>query len=69
MPDAESQRTQAAAAQASVYDRALRADLERRLTALGATSDDAFGMMGVGDGILVVGLFVVGPALVAWLFR
>jgi hypothetical protein len=68
MPDAESQRTQAAAAEA-VHERALRADLERRIAALGATSDDAFGMMGVGDGILVVGLFVVGPALVAWLFR
>ena len=68
MPDAESPRTQAAAAQAG-YERALRADLERRITALGATSDDAFGMMGAGDGILVVVVFVVGPALVAWLFR
>lgn len=68
MLDAESQRAQAAAAEVG-YQRALRADLERRITALAATSDDAFGSMGLGDGVLVGVLFVVGPALVAWWFR
>jgi hypothetical protein len=68
MPDAETQRTQAAATEAD-YQRALRADLERRISALGATSGDAFGSLGAGDGLLVLVLFVIGPALVVWWFR
>lgn len=61
-------RTRAAAAEA-LYEQALRADLERRITELAHTPDAAFGRMGVGDGILVGLLFVVAPALVAWVFR
>ena len=68
MPNAETERIQAAATEAA-YQRALRADLDRRISALGATSGEAFGRIGAGDGVLVVVLFVIGPALVAWWFR
>lgn len=69
MPNPETPRTQAAATEAD-YERALRADLERRISALAATSGgDAFGSMGAGDGALVVVLFVIAPALAAWLLR
>ena len=74
MPPGEDQRTRAAAAEAeaeaeAVYDRALRADLVRRIAELDNTPDQAFGRIGLPDAILVAVLFVVVPALVAWMFR
>jgi hypothetical protein len=68
MPDAQDQRTRTAAPEA-VYARALRADLERRIAELANTPDDAFGRIGLPDAILVAVLFVIVPALFAWLFR
>lgn len=51
------------------YQRALHAELDRRIAELGATSDEAFGRIGPGDGILVAVLFVLVPALVIWASR
>ena len=68
MPSAEDHTTQTAASDAD-FEHALRADLQRRIAALAATSDDAFGRIGPADGILVAALFVAVPALVAWMFR
>jgi hypothetical protein len=68
MPNAEDHATQTSASDAD-FEHALRADLQRRIAALADTSDDAFGRIGLADGILVAALFVVVPALVAWMFR
>jgi hypothetical protein len=68
MPHGEDQRTRTAAAEA-VYERALRADLERRIAELAGTRDDAFGRIGLPDAVVVGVLFLVVPALVAWMFR
>ena len=51
------------------YERALRAELDRRIAALAAASDEDFGRLGRGDGILVVVLFVLLPAFAVWLCR
>jgi hypothetical protein len=51
------------------YERALRAELDRRVAALAASSDEDFGRLGRGDGILIVALFVLLPAFAAWLCR
>jgi hypothetical protein len=53
----------------AAYTRALRAELDRRLAALAAAPDDAFGAIGVGDGALVALAFVLLPALLVWLNR
>ena len=52
-----------------VYERALRTDLERRIAELASTPDDAFGRIGLPDAILAGVLFVIVPALFAWMFR
>jgi hypothetical protein len=51
------------------YQRALHAELDRRITELGATSDEACGRIGPGDAILVAVLFVLVPVLVIWAAR
>ncbi len=53
----------------AAYTRALRAELERRIAELGSYPDDAFGHLGRGDAWLVIGLFMLLPALAAWICR
>jgi hypothetical protein len=53
----------------AAYTHALRAELERRIAELGSYPDDAFGRLGRGDAWLVIGLFLVLPALAAWIYR
>jgi hypothetical protein len=53
----------------AAYERALRSELDRRITELAAAPDDAFGRVGAADGILVTVLFVVFPALLVWMYR
>ena len=72
MPEAEENPTLVSAPDAApeaAYERALRAELDRRIAALAACSDDDFGRLGRGDGILVVALFVLLPACAVWLCR
>jgi hypothetical protein len=65
MPDGEDRRTLGTRA----YERALLAELERRLAELGRCSDETFGRIGLADGIAVALLFVLLPALVVWMYR
>lgn len=53
----------------ATYRRALRAELDRRLTELDATSDDAFGRLGSAEGVLVALIFVLLPAVLVWLCK
>ena len=75
MSKAENHQRQRAEASEAAYQHALRVELERRIGLLAATSatpdtsDDTFGRMGLGDGVLVVALFLVTPALVIWICR
>jgi hypothetical protein len=69
MVEREDQRRSPAGTPEEAYQRALHAELDRRVAELGATSDQAFGRIGPGDGIVVALLFVVLPALVIWVAR
>jgi len=54
---------------AAEHQRALRADLERRIAELAATPDEAFGRLSAVDAAVVLALFVFLPALAVWLWR
>lgn len=69
-PEAEDPRTRTGPGVKESPDaRVLRAELERRLCALYATSAAAFGPMGRRDGILVLVLFLLAPAVAVWIWR
>jgi len=72
MPQAEEPATLGAKPEVAPdlsYERVLRAELDRRVAALAASSDEDFGRLGRGDGILVVALFVLLPAFAVWFCR
>jgi len=72
MPQAEEPATLGAKPEVAPdlsYERVLRAELDRRVAALAASSDEDFGRLGRGDGILVVVLFVLLPAFAVWFCR
>jgi hypothetical protein len=51
------------------YERALGAELVRRIGEFATYGDDAFGRMGPKDALAITLLFVLGPALIVWLCR
>jgi hypothetical protein len=53
----------------AAWQRALEAELDRRVAELAATSDGAFGRMGWGDALAVIAFCLVAPALAVWIFR
>jgi hypothetical protein len=68
--DQPRERSRLAGAPDAAYERALRAELDRRIAALAACTDDDFGgRLGPGDAILAGALFVALPALAIWLGR
>jgi hypothetical protein len=73
MPATEDQRPAGGGESAQdddpAYQRARRAELERRIAALAGGGAEAFGRIGWGDGLLVTVLFLLAPALAIWLFR
>ena len=69
MVEPEDQRRTPGGTPEEAYQRALHAELDRRVAELGATSGEVFGRIGPGEGIVVALLFVVLPALVIWVAR
>jgi hypothetical protein len=58
-----------AAIREAAWQRALEAELDRRVAELGATSAGAFGRMGWGDALAVLVFCLLAPALAVWIFR
>jgi hypothetical protein len=70
MLEAEDPRTLGdAAIQEAAWQRALEAELDRRVAELAATPDGAFGRMGWGDTLAVIAFCLLVPALAVWIFR
>jgi hypothetical protein len=51
------------------YERVLRAELERRIAALAAEGEQAFGHMGTVDVLLIAVGCLLLPGLLVWWFR
>jgi hypothetical protein len=51
------------------FDQAMRRDLDRRIDTLASGSGASFGLLGPGDWIATILLFVVAPLLLVWVYR
>jgi len=69
MLEARESQTLVTRPDAAAAERARRAELERRLEALAASSDADFGRLGPGDAILIAAVFVLLPAVLVWICR